>query len=353
MMDSISLRSTHHGSILLEIIIGIAISSLIGVALMNTFFQSNTMVQVLDDIFTRDRRTSIMNHIVERDISGIFIPEYVPVKEKKATSKPTPPGQQPQKKEPEPARTLEKVFYAVHGGDGNLKTLSFITTSVLGAYGVAKPRIARVVYRVDEIKGEKDAKKTAYKLTRQESDNLDFDAFKPDAAKPIRAFEIVDNVKNITCEYGVLTKKDKKTELKLSKEWLSDEKGKSKDKKQEEKPKFPDIMILHVALWDAKKQRDFTTDIMVPILSDHALTATAQGPGPNKEEKDKKDTDDKTKKDMATKAAGQQMMGGLPGRGTAAAPGPGMVSPPGAPGVPAGLPGGMLMDIPTQPAGGV
>lgn len=277
--------------ILLEIIIGIAIASMIGVALMNTFFQSNSMVQALDDIFLRDRRTSIMNHVIEKDVSGIFIPAHIPVKEKNAVSKPqksTKPKTEAEikaeseKKKVEAEKKLDKVFYAVHGGASDLKTLSFITTSIVGGYGLARPRIGRVVYRLEEVKGEKNPKKAAYTLLRQESENLDYQAFKQDIPNPIRSFAIVDNIKKMSCEYGVYEKKDGKKELKILKEWLADDKKKSagtKEKdggkeKDNEKQPFPNVLMMHVTLWDAKKERDFTLDITIPILADHTSTTT-------------------------------------------------------------------------------
>ena len=75
------------------------------------------------------------------------------------TGKKPPPKKPPPKKEKKERKELKKVFYGINRGT-MLDVLTFITNNPMSAYwgkqtGKAKPKVARVVYRLVEDREQK------------------------------------------------------------------------------------------------------------------------------------------------------------------------------------------------------
>ena len=266
------------GFILIELLISLVITSLMGVALFNGFAQTNQFTQVVDSFINISSKAAIVHQQLDHDITGICIP-FSAVEEEKEAKEPEKPEQEP-KKEAEARKEdkrkerkpLTHVFFSKNKGE-LLDTLTFITNNPLQVYwsekaGEAKPRIARVVYRLEKEDGQKDT----YRLLRQESNQLAYEAFGKEAAKPVRALELIDGIKNFSINFSVATERKEEgeekgkrinVEYKVLKEW--DREQIKKDEQKKMKP-LPDLLIIALTLWDDKKERDVSFEFKIPIL---------------------------------------------------------------------------------------
>lgn len=213
------------GFILIEILIASLIASIIGGALFLSFFQTNNTAKSIDNIIDVHEKIGLVVYQMEHDISGAFIPAQPPQpeKNKKPETKEQPSKPLAQELAASEQSTVAKkqfkkithIFYGVNK-DGMLDTLTFITNNPMQIYwsaraGKAKPMVARVVYRLVPEPPSKRSKNPSYVLTRQEDYNLYFDSYKPDASSPIRAYELIGGIKNMSIKYGaqVPTKSEK------------------------------------------------------------------------------------------------------------------------------------------------
>ena len=244
------------GFILIELLISLVITSLMGVALFNGFAQTNQFTQVVDSFINISSKAAIVHQQLDHDITGICIP-FSAVEEEKEAKEPEKPEQEP-KKEAEARKEdkrkerkpLTHVFFSKNKGE-LLDTLTFITNNPLQVYwsekaGEAKPRIARVVYRLEKEEGEEKGKR-------------------------------------INVEYKVL------------KEW--DREQIKKDEQKKMKP-LPDLLIIALTLWDDKKERDVSFEFKIPIL-------VTEYP----EKKQKKKTEQQPKSPQQQRGALQQTQG--------------------------------------------
>ncbi|MCX5922848.1 MAG: prepilin-type N-terminal cleavage/methylation domain-containing protein [Candidatus Dependentiae bacterium] len=282
------------GFTLIEILISMAIASMISVMLFMSFGQIGSYVHVVDDYVDVSVKAAIVHQQLEKDLMGVFIPIAAEDQKKTSTqSSPVPPaGSKPAAPVPgaaekeKPIKKVTKVFFG-NNREKNLDTLTFITDDPLQIYwsenksgnkaGKAKPRIARVIYRLVQDKKEKNT----YKLMRQEGVDLYFDTYKPGSTKDIKEYEIIDGIKRMTIEYfvavpakddGASPKEKQKKEYKKTKEWNT-EKDKDgaqddkKDKKKNEKA-FPDYVVIQLTLWDNAKKRDTVFAFTISFLAD-------------------------------------------------------------------------------------
>lgn len=265
------------GFTLIEVLLALVIVAIMGSMLFTSLIQIQFGARVADDLIDESQRALIIHQQLEKDFMGVMVPvAAVFEEEEKNAKKPAPqapqqnqPAKQPEKV-PEPVEKKEKpkpvtkVFFASNR-ENNIDTLTFITNNPLQVFwsektGKAKPRVARVVYR---LVPEKDAK-NVFKLVRQEGSDLQFDAYKPGSTKEIREFMLADNIKSlsITYHYVVEPKKDdkgtnkekekEKKEVKTTKEWNSDEK---EQKEKRGGKQYPDWITITCALWDIKRER--------------------------------------------------------------------------------------------------
>ncbi len=268
--------SIKNGFILIEILLASALAAIIGSILVTVLWQSYRAQAAIDNFADVYGKASILGNQLEHDIMGAFIPVQADLQPTTTVAPPKQP--EAKKKEKEKPPPIDKIFYATIR-ENKLDTLTFITSNPLQVYwgakvGKGKPKVARVVY---QLKPDPDIK-NAFILTRQEDKELDFGKYKQDIAKPIRALQIVDNIKALTVNYTyIVPQKDEKDvkekegkkvkEYKTSKDW-PDYKELQKEGKEPERPPIPQLVEVSISFWDNKQERDTQFVFTIPIMVD-------------------------------------------------------------------------------------
>lgn len=219
------------GFTFIELILAIAIWSIIGIALFTSFAQIQKSAQNFDKISNLDKRALILQNLLERDINGIFVPS---IGEEKKEAVPMQKAVAEKLKKEEAEKILEKVFFAVNENN-ILKELTFITCNPFQINLQSKPRIARVLYKLSENKNNK-----TFSLFRQESLSLEYSSIKKEFE-----YEVVDNVKSITVNYIIPGKKD----YEILKDWKSNPKVIEKNS-----PAIPNFINVKIVLYDNERR---------------------------------------------------------------------------------------------------
>lgn len=166
---------TRPGFSLIEIIIALAISSFVGIMVFNTISLLQQSSKRYNQLITIDSQQQMLFCQMQKDISAMVIPLYGFLPDAKA-------GNQVDKKdEQEKAQQeyLKKFGLQIEVERENVKSLSFVTTSLLSVYGAKKPRLARVRYLMVP-----DANHQNYfTLMRQESPELSMQDFERSIAE--------------------------------------------------------------------------------------------------------------------------------------------------------------------------
>jgi prepilin-type N-terminal cleavage/methylation domain-containing protein len=263
------------GFSLIELVVAIAIAGLIMTALFQSYFVLNRVAGFLDNVIDRDLRISIIQNQLEKDLTGVFIPVQAlkqpepkkEVQEKKEAEK---QEASTESKPQEKPKKLERVFIG-NAKDKNMTVLSFITDNPVLVYekdkGITpKPRIVRVAYRLTEDKQQKNS----FILTRQESNNLLFDAFEQKSAQQIKSFEVARLIKSIHVEYLQRDEKQKedakKIEFKTYTQWPKPEEQGAKDEQKD--PQMPDFVKIEILLFDEKMQGEKTYNFMYQLFGE-------------------------------------------------------------------------------------
>jgi len=274
------------GFTLIEILIAIALSSIVATMLFSVFFQANRSARVVDSYVDMYTKAALVARQFERDISGACVPWslFLPDPAQQPTPPPAPiPGKTiPQKPEPEkPAepeeskkKQLKKIFFSSSEGS-NLKILTFITNNPTAQYwseqiGKPKPRLARVVYSIQK-QTDIVANKDSYVLKRQEGTQLEYGAYKKDDNKAARSFDVIDGIKSISIDYAVHIEDKKentsgvpKKNIKRVSSWDSDAQAES----EEQMPMLPGLVTIKLQLWDQAMQKAVPFEFTVRVLGD-------------------------------------------------------------------------------------
>lgn len=269
------------GFTLIELVIGLFISSIILLALYSSFYVTGKVIKASDDIINIDVHLAIMAYQFENDLSGIFVPLQLSTTSTTTTAsnQPQPPIKTPEPEKESAQKEIKDIFVSSNK-DTSLHVLSFITNNPLQMYHKegSGPRMVRVVYKL--IPNED---KTSFTLTRQESTNLDLKTFDIKGPQGIRAYELAQNIKSFQIEYRYPeeTKQDDKKDAKDSKgpeakpeqqpipfktvnEW-----GKEKEtaKEKESLPKIPQFITITLELWDLHHRQSQTFVLNYTIIS--------------------------------------------------------------------------------------
>ncbi len=257
-----------NGFTLIELLIVFAVSSLIIVALFEGWHQTNRIFKIATDMIDIDQRILVLQDRLEKDITGVCIPLYLPPKKKKHGEEKN-EEREIQKKNRKQLPILEKVFYSTNGNDKNIEEVTFITTNPLTVYESTKPRMARVLYTLEQEEDDKNS----FRLLRSESEDLSYALLSK--REKTSGYVLVDGIKSLIVEYssypeekGEAKKEGDKKELSQlieSSEWNSDERAASKKKKR---IIIPQIATVTVELWHARKTRTFEYQFVYQILSD-------------------------------------------------------------------------------------
>lgn len=139
---------------------------------------------------------------------------------------------EPEKKQEEKKQELEKAFFYINSSN-NLKEFTFITCNPLQIYGQAKPRIARVSYKLQE------KEKGSYSLMRKESSSIIFGTEKDSVE-----YEVISDIKELSFEFIIPVPGKEKTDFKSLKEWRSTQNI------EKQKMFIPQFVKVNLILWD-------------------------------------------------------------------------------------------------------
>lgn len=200
------------GFALLEIMLALAVSSLLAGVLFQVLYQLSFSVSQVTYVSNQFLQNKVIYNVLDTQISGVFLPELIKIhSEKKEKEK---------KSEKDSNSLLKKAFYSKNE-DQNLSLLTFITTNPLAKYNSAQPRMVRVLYQI--IKNSKDEQLSLYQ--KEISDITDPDFI--EKSKSAKGYLITNSLVSCTVKFFAQTKKIKKENSQKPK--------KNIEKEQEEK----------------------------------------------------------------------------------------------------------------------
>jgi len=318
------------GFILLEVLIASAISTFILAMITSVVYQTNNSFARMSKISSIEMRALLIQHQMERDLSGAFVP-YVR-KEKKEQSTAV-AGQAAQKasgasvsgKQSEQKKQYEDVplkdAFLSKNKNKNLELVTCITSNPIPVYDVAKSRIARVVYTLvpDKVRGKQPP---SFRLFRQEDVLLDLKAFMAKSQTGVRSYEVVKHVKRMTVKYTVTVKKGQASAVAKAMADKQDETNKKASQKtatetkeeeieyktfdqwtekevEQTKRQRPDFCLFTVELWDDAKKSSDSFEFSVYIFQGE------YSPQEKKKKKEPKKADEKKTKSSTGSQAGQ------------------------------------------------
>jgi len=298
---------------LLELVISIAIAAILSLSLTMLLNQSYASQKKLETLTALYERAALLFTQLERDLMGATIPienilaletsssasSYAEATadkkatadraEKKGEKKTEPAPSSADKKEEPVYKPFDRVFYYKRAN--NQLFFSWITHNPLQLYwgsgvGVARPRIARVMYRLEQD----PADKTLFKLLRSEGFDLTYAPYEKHSEQKYKGYALVEGIKSlkITC-VAVIQKKESssasatadkqkkeqqppQTEVKTADTWEwplpKDDSKKTDEKKTEELPPLPQGVRIELVLWDEATEREVTFEygIYIPSL---------------------------------------------------------------------------------------
>jgi len=239
----------------LEIMIALAIATLLGGLLMQSLYQlTNTMARV-DQISTLDLRVIVFKNLLEKEFSGAFVPQLVPLEQEEQQVATT--DQKPEKSEKKEERKTvmpEKAFYS-QNSNGQLQLLTFITSNPLVVYNMAKARSARIFYTIEPDENLSGA----FVLIRKEIPDIMQKEY-----EFAKGFIVIAGIKSLTVEFlaapeAVEEKQEQKTQKKstelIKKEFRKfDMWGQQQLEQQEQKlPALPQFISMQLVLYNQNK----------------------------------------------------------------------------------------------------
>lgn len=252
------------GFMLLEVLIALAISSMLSLVLFFCVDQIAKAGRIMDNVMDTHMRDELVMHLLERDISGAMVVEA----------------------------PYKKVFFSSQK-DNNLELLTFITNNPLILQASSAPvKMVRVVYRLVPAKKENKKEGQRYVLTRQEIADITFDPTdkenrqeKNEDLQTARAYEVVDGI--LSCQLLFKPRKQedeqkgKDSKAKEQKEqltWDSDSKIDGKDRTENQL--IPQEVTCKIEYKGEKKAKQVLT-VRVPILADMSIEKSAVPTSPS------------------------------------------------------------------------
>lgn len=216
---------TKKGFTLIEVIIGMLISTLLLSAAFTVYNQITKSINIIQNITTDDTKLIILYDRLQQDFTGIA-PLWFTKKQyeqaKKGTAKENNEEQAEQvAKNKDQDIEHNNFFYAINK-DNNFAYFTFITTNAMQMYGSDNKRFVRVVY---QLQAESN-KENTYRIVRKEINKITPQFDKKIIEDQKDFYTIASNVKKCFFEYGFIDQakpKEKKSQAK--------EKPKQEDKK--------------------------------------------------------------------------------------------------------------------------
>jgi prepilin-type N-terminal cleavage/methylation domain-containing protein len=264
------------GMTLIEMVVALAISSLLTLLLYQSLNQTQKTTSAVDAIFDYALSAPIAYNQLDKDISSIFVPEQVfrnlmeEQKKKEKKSADDKKQNQMQKEnineEPltdgskdKPTEKLKNIFVATKKGK-ELESISFLSTHSLSLFNAVVPRSVRVVYRLVP------AQNGLFVLIRQESTKLDLSLEK---FKEIREYELMRGIREFSMQFLIPdpqkdAKKPEEKKYKAVEAWLPEEVEKEGKKSEALIPEF--IIIKGVTVHEST-QREYPFEWWFKVLA--------------------------------------------------------------------------------------
>ncbi len=249
------------GFSLVEIIIALAISGFVMTIVFNTISLLQRSSKNYNELITIDSQQELLFGQLQKDISGMVIPLFGFVANSKQKSE-----EQQKKQEEYNARFGLQIEIEQE----RLKSLSFVTTSVLASYGTTKPRLARVRYMLLT----EPAQPASFMLIRQESSELALADFEADMQKNSNgSYTIGTGFKTCAISCIIISQKDDKKKVEEVSSWSFAEQIKkqqsenSAGQRVEKKIELPQIITLKGSLIDETSGHEYAFDysFFVPL----------------------------------------------------------------------------------------
>ncbi len=265
------------GFTLLEIIIAIALSSLIALVLYTTFWQTQKTVKGIQALVAADMTQASLYYQLERDIMGFFLPSRAIKKVPKHTTSLASPTQeilQDKEKQEVSSPPITHVLYSAQERD-MLNLLTFISTSSLPVF--VDPRqqespiyAVRITYRL-----RKDPYNNhLYILTRHESTDLTFKVSPEPQKMRASEYEIARNIRTVRITYWFKEHNKSNTSSKAYTAvhtWSVDE---QLQRKQE--PLFPEFMKFEITFSQDGKEYSTYFLYKIPVMAPAFVKETSK-----------------------------------------------------------------------------
>lgn len=152
----------HEAFTLLELVFGLAISSMVLVGLYFMLNQSLTSFGVIDRLTSSDRAVLTVYHRLEEDFAGMTVPMYAPLTPEQQAALEQAPA------EKKPLFTPYPEYLVLTSDQTRFKEMSFISTNPVKFYQAIVPCLVRVTYQLVEDQQQPGT----YMLRRGQSANL-------------------------------------------------------------------------------------------------------------------------------------------------------------------------------------
>jgi prepilin-type N-terminal cleavage/methylation domain-containing protein len=277
------------GFALLEMLLAMAVSSILMVLWLQTTGQMSGMFQRVSAVSEIDRNLVTMIQQFERDFIGVFSPQItlktevkrseVEEKEEQKVKTTTKKDTQKIKKE---TTTLPFAFFSKNDGKGNCIELTCITSNPLVSYQQTIPYLARIVYRLMPDPEQSEA----FLLARQQSEKLDYKFFSKESENPVRSYTVATGIKSLKIEFLIPkvekdedkkekdtkdSKEDKKREFITLQEWKELEED---EEKKEKRPLIPSFIHITMTLIDLQKRTTMFELWFAPLYDAQSVTVS-------------------------------------------------------------------------------
>lgn len=226
-------RTFQAGFSVFEMVIGLLIGSILltsSLAIYQNIVKSTTTLQ---RITTNDTKVMVLQDRLQKDLIGISMLWFTPKKyeamnkqknESKNIAKSS-QGQEKTKKESsskKPQKTgQDNSFFFAENNNGNIRILSFVTTSALQMYGAESKLLVRAIYMLK--KNSTDGHSFSLLRKEIEAGELQLESLE----KAGTFYELASNIKHCSFEYGFIngmkTEEESKNEDKQAKmTWVKD-----------------------------------------------------------------------------------------------------------------------------------
>jgi prepilin-type N-terminal cleavage/methylation domain-containing protein len=246
------------GLSLIEVVVGLAIASILSVLLYQSTSQTVRVVKTVDVMINAHSELALFSNRIQKDSAGMFVPRFA-VEKKKDKTKPEPKAPE-QKSQPKPEEADQskineekqrEVFFLENmnitkSSHKEPSHFTFISANPLTVYGESAPRRVRISYALERQKEGKNI----FKLVRYESSEVDYKKFQEkQKSKAIKGYDILTNIRQLEIQCFV-----PKPEVEEEKEKKGEDQKSLKQPQKKEKKKPKKIEYEKTSLWPVKEK---------------------------------------------------------------------------------------------------